>query len=332
MIGISQFGWSLLSLAAIQAPQLRPEAASSIAEGVDHLYFVLTFITLFFTVAIFSAIFFFMVKYRRRAENEIPLDTGEHLGLELTWTIIPTLICVGLFLWASSLYFENSRPPSAATEIFVVGKQWMWHIQHPEGVREINELHVPVGVPVELTMTSEDVIHDFYIPAFRVKKDVVPGRYTSLWFQATKIGTYHLFCAQYCGADHAEMLGWVYVMSPANYESWLSAGAPSQSMQQMGERVFNKLACSSCHQSDGAGRGPSLAGVYGQEVELKSGEKRLVDEAFIRQAIVDPNSVVLRNYPPIMPTFRGQINEEQVLQLIAYVESLAAEERNANGK
>jgi cytochrome c oxidase subunit 2 len=332
MIGIFQFGWSLLSLGAIQAPQLRPEAASSIAEGVDHLYFVLTFITLFFTVAIFSAIFFFMVKYRRRAENEIPLDTGEHLGLELTWTIIPTLICVGLFLWASSLYFENSRPPSAATEIFVVGKQWMWHIQHPEGVREINELHVPVGVPVELTMTSEDVIHDFYIPAFRVKKDVVPGRYTSLWFQATKIGAYHLFCAQYCGADHAEMLGWVYVMSPADYESWLSSGAPSQSMQQMGERVFNKLACSSCHPSDGTGRGPSLAGVYGKEVELRSGEKRLVDEAFIRQAIVDPNSIVLRNYPPIMPTFRGQINEEQVLQLIAYVKSLAAEERNANDK
>src|ERR1700693_4632931 len=258
MTGLLQFGSVFFSL-AIQAPQLRPEAASSIAEGVDHLYFVLTFITLFFTIAIFSTIFVFMVKYRRRTDNEIPLETEENLPLELAWTIIPTFICAGLFLWASSLYFENSRPPSASTEIFVIGKQWMWHIQHPEGVREINELHVPVGVPVELTMTSEDVIHDFYIPAFRVKKDVVPGRYTSLWFQATKVGTYHLFCAQYCGADHAEMLGWVYVMSPADYESWLSAGAPSQSMQQMGERVFNKLACSSCHPSDGAGRGPSLA-------------------------------------------------------------------------
>jgi cytochrome c oxidase subunit 2 len=287
---------------------------------------------LFFTFIIFSTILVFMVKYRRRAENERPPDTGEHLGLELTWTIIPTLICVGLFLWASSLYFENSRPPSASTEIFVIGKQWMWHIQHPEGVREINELHVPVGVPVKLTMTSEDVIHDFYIPAFRVKKDVIPGRYSSLWFQATKIGTYHLFCAQYCGADHAEMLGWVYVMSPADYAAWLAGGVPSQTMQQSGELIFNKLGCASCHLSDGTGRGPSLLGIYSKEEELKNGDKRLVDEAFIRQAIVNPNSVVLPKYPAIMPTFQGQINEEQVLQLVAYVKSLASEERKTDGK
>jgi cytochrome c oxidase subunit II len=331
MTGLLQFGSVFFSL-AIQAPQLRPEAASSIAEGVDHLYFVLTFITLFFTIAIFSTIFVFMVKYRRRTDNEIPLETEENLPLELAWTIIPTFICAGLFLWASSLYFENSRPPSASTEIFVIGKQWMWHIQHPEGVREINELHVPVGVPVELTMTSEDVIHDFYIPAFRVKKDVVPGRYTSLWFQATKVGTYHLFCAQYCGADHAEMLGWVYVMSPADYETWLSSGTPSQTMAQIGEKTFNKLGCASCHVSDGSGRGPSLLGLYGKEEELKTGEKRLVDEAFIRQAIIHPNSVALKNYPPIMPTFRGQVDEEQVLQLIAYLKSLGSEERNSDGK
>jgi cytochrome c oxidase subunit 2 len=208
----------------------------------------------------------------------------------------------------------------------------MWHIQHPEGVREINELHVPVGVPVKLTMTSEDVIHDFYIPAFRVKKDVIPGRYSSLWFQATKIGTYHLFCAQYCGSDHAEMLGWVYVMSPADYAAWLAGGVPSQTMQQSGELIFNKLGCASCHLSDGTGRGPSLVGIYSKEEELKNGDKRLVDEAFIRQAIVNPNSVVLPKYPAIMPTFQGQINEEQVLQLVAYVKSLASEERKTDGK
>jgi len=331
MSGLVKFGSTFLC-SVMQAPQLRPEAASSIAEGVDHLYFVLTFITLFFTIAIFSTIFIFMVKYRRRAENEVPPDIEQNLPLELAWTIIPTLICAGLFLWASSLYFENSRPPSASTEIFVIGKQWMWHIQHPEGVREINELHVPEGVPVKLTMTSEDVIHDFYIPAFRVKKDVIPGRYSSLWFQATKVGTYHLFCAQYCGADHAEMLGWVYVMSPADYETWLASGTPSQTMEKTGEQIFNKFGCASCHQPDGPGRGPSLVGVYGTEEELQGGEKRLVDEAFIRQAIINPNSVTLRNYPPIMPAFRGQINEEQVLQLIAYVKSLASEERNSNGK
>src|ERR1700678_521039 len=241
MMGAIQTGSNFLFAAAIQAPQLRPEAASSIAEGVDHLYFALTFITLFFTFIIFSTILVFMVKYRRRAENERPPDTGEHLGLELTWTIIPTLICVGLFLWASSLYFENSRPPSASTEIFVIGKQWMWHVQHPEGVREINEMHVPVGVPIKLSMISEDVIHDFYVPAFRVKKDVDPGRYSSLWFQATETGTFHLFCAQYCGTDHSEMIGWVYVMSPTDYGTWLAGGEQNESMAQMGAQLFSQF-------------------------------------------------------------------------------------------
>jgi cytochrome c oxidase subunit 2 len=217
-------------------------------------------------------------------------------------------------------------------EIFVVGKQWMWHLQHPEGPREINELHVPMGVPVKLTMTSEDVIHDFYVPAFRVKKDVVPGRYTSLWFQATKTGIYHLFCAQYCGADHAEMIGWVYVMAPADYAAWLSGGARNESMSQAGERLFNQLGCVTCHVADGTGRGPSLVGLYGKQEKLRSGEVRVVDEALIRQAIVNPNSIILPNYPPIMPTFQGQINEEQVLQLIAYVKSLGPEERKTNAK
>src|SRR6202451_1641060 len=284
MMGAIQTGSDFLFAAASEPPQRRPEADSSIAEGVDHLYFVLTFITMFFTLIIFSTILVFMVKYRRRAENERPPDTGEHLGLELTWTIIPTLICVGLFLWASSLYFENSRPPSASTEIFVIGKQWMWHIQHPEGVREINELHVPVGVPVKLTMTSEDVIHDFYIPAFRVKKDVIPGRYSSLWFQATKIGTYHLFCAQYCGSDHAEMLGWVYVMSPADYETWLAGGEATESMTQQGERLFRQFGCDTCHTAGGGGRGPSLAGLYGGPQKLQNGQTQVVDENVIRQA------------------------------------------------
>src|ERR1700691_5000466 len=331
MMGVIQTGFDFLFAAAIQAPQLRPEAASSIAEGVDHLYFDLTFITLFFTFIIFSTILVFMVKYRRRAENERPPDTGEHLELELTWTIIPTLICVGLFLWASSLYFENSRPPSASTEIFVIGKQWMWHIQHPEGVREINEMHVPVGVPVKLTMTSQDVIHDFYIPAFRVKKDVLPGRYSQIWFQPTETGTFHLFCAQYCGTNHSEMIGWVYVMSPGDYATWLAGGEKTESMAQQGERLFSQFGCDSCHSADATGRAPSLAGIYGKPEKMQNGETRIVDEALIRQAIYVPNSVHLPNYQPIMPTYQGQINDDQMLQLIAYVKSLGSEER-MNGK
>ena len=331
MMGFSQFGFD--SLAALLAfMQFKPAAASSIANDVDQLYLFLSGITVFFAVLIFSIIFYFMLKYRRKTPGETGTATHTPMALELTWTIIPSLICVVLFVWASSLYVRNGRPPDASTEIFVIGKQWMWHLQHPEGPREINELHVPIGIPVKLTMTSQDVIHDFYIPAFRVKKDVIPGRYSSLWFQATKIGTYHLFCAQYCGADHAEMLGWVYVMSPADYAAWLAGGVPSQTMQQSGELIFNKLGCASCHLSDGTGRGPSLVGIYGKEEALKSGDKRLVDEAFIRQAIVNPNSVVLPQYPAIMPTFQGQINEEQVLQLVAYVKSLAPEERKTEGK
>ena len=331
MTGLIQPGLGLLAVLQEGVP-LRPAAASSIAEGVDRLYFFLTGITLFFTALIFTVIFYFMVKYRRRSEDEQPPETGENLPLELTWTVVPTLLTAVIFVWSSSLYFRNSRPPTASSEIFVIGKQWMWHLQHPEGVREINELHVPVNVPVKLTMTSEDVIHDFYIPAFRVKKDAVPGRYTSLWFQATKTGVYHLFCAQYCGADHAEMVGWVYVMNQSDYAAWLSGGARNESMAQTGERLFNQLGCVTCHVADGTGRGPSLAGLYGKPEKLRSGEMRLVDEALIRQAIVNPNSILLPNYPPIMPTFQGQVNEEQVLQLIAYVKSLGPEERKLKAK
>jgi cytochrome c oxidase subunit 2 len=331
MTGVIQSGLGCISTVLAVIP-VRPTAASTIADDVDKLHFVLTGITLFFTGAIFATIFYFMVKYRRRSDDDRPADIEGNLKLEIAWTVIPALICAVIFVWASSLYFRNSRPPAASTEIFVIGKQWMWHLQHPEGPREINELHVPVNVPIKLTMTSEDVIHDFYVPAFRVKKDVLPGRYTSIWFQATKVGTYHIFCGQYCGADHAEMIGWVYVMTPTDYAAWISGGSRNESMVQVGERLFNKLGCDTCHVSDGTGRGPSLAGVYGKPEKLRSGETRPVDETLIRQAIVNPNSILLPKYPPIMPTFQGQINEEQVLQLIAYVKSLGMEERQTNSK
>lgn len=331
MTGLDLSGLNCLRFTVAVIP-LRPPAASSIAEGVDHLYFFLTGITLFFTILIFSTILYFMVKYRRRSAGERAMQVKTSLPLELTWTLIPTFICAFVFVWASSLYFRNSRPPTASTEVFVVGKQWMWHLQHPEGPREINELHVPVGVPIQLTMTSQDVIHDFYIPAFRVKKDVLPGRYTAIWFQATKTGTYHLFCGQYCGADHAQMIGWVYVMTPTDYAAWLAGGARHESMAQAGERLFNQLGCVTCHVADGTGRGPSLVGLYGKPEKLRSGEMRVVDQTLIRQAIIFPNSILLPNYPPVMPTFQGQINEEQILQLIAYVKSLGSEERQTKAK
>lgn len=330
MMGLIQSGFNCMAALWAMIP-LQPPAASSIADGVDKLYLVLTGITLFFTILIFSIIFYFMVKYRRRSEDEIPPATSTSMVLELAWTIIPSLICVVLFVWSARLYVRNSRPPAASTEIFVIGKQWMWHLQHAEGPREINELHVPVGVPIKLTMTSQDVIHDFYIPAFRVKKDALPGRYSSLWFQANQTGTFHFFCAQYCGTNHSEMIGWVYVMTPTDYAAWLAAGEKTESMAQQGERLFTQLGCTACHVAEGTGLAPSLVGLYGKPERLQSGETRVVDESLIREAIVSPNSVHLPNYQPIMPTFKGQVNEEQLLQLIAYVKSLGSQERT-NGK
>jgi len=330
MTGFIQCVLSSVTAPAAMIP-LQPPAASTIAGGVDKLYYVLTGITAFFAVLIFSIIFYFMVKYRRRSDDEQAPPTHTSLALELTWTIIPSMICAVLFVWASALYVRNARPPAASNEIFVIGKQWMWHVQHPEGPREIDELHVPVGVPVKLTMTSQDVIHDFYIPAFRVKKDVLPGRYTSIWFEATETGTFHLFCAQYCGTNHSQMIGWVYVMTPTDYAEWLAGGEQTVSMAQQGERLFSQFGCGTCHVSGNNGRGPSLAGIYGKPEKLASGQTQVVDEGLIRQAIVNPNSVRVPGYEAIMPTYQGQIDEEQVLQLIAYVKSLGSEERT-NGQ
>ncbi len=222
----------------MQSFPFQPEQASSIAKSVDQLYLFLTVVTLFFTVLIFSVIFYFMIKYRRRSPDERPKAIDGSLPLEILWTVVPTLMVAVIFLWGSALYFQNAEPPKGAMEIFVTGKQWMWKVEHPEGQREINELHVPLGRPVKLTMTSEDVIHDFFVPAFRVKKDVLPGRYTSLWFEATKVGTFHMFCAQYCGAFHAGMIGSIIVQEPDEYERWLSGGAPGESMEQAGAKVF----------------------------------------------------------------------------------------------
>ena len=302
-----------------------PEQASTTAQGVDELHFFLTAITLAFTAIIFTAILYFAVKYRRRSDSERPQPIEGSIPLELVWTLVPSALALITFIWGSSLYFRNARPPRASAEIFVVGKQWMWHLQHPEGPREINELHVPVGVPIKLTMTSEDVIHDFYIPAFRIKKDVLPGKYSSIWFQATKTGTFHFFCAQYCGANHAGMIGWVYVMTPADYADWLRGGSRGQTMEAAGAGLFTQLGCVTCHVANSTGRGPSLQGVYGKPAQLADGRTLIADDAYLRASILTPFNQILAGYPPLMPTFQGQVTEEQVLQLIAYIKSLGAE-------
>ena len=305
---------------------LRPEQASTIAEGIDNLYYFLTAIDLFFTAIIFLTIFYFMIRYRRRSQQETPAQIEGSLPLEILWSIVPLVLVVVTFVWSTSLFIRNARPPEASTEIFVIGKQWMWQLQHPEGVREINELHVPVGRPIKLTMTSEDVIHDFFIPAFRVKKDVVPGKYTSLWFQATKTGQYHLFCAQYCGVSHALMRGEVIVMEPQDYERWLSGSKKENSMAASGARLYDQYACITCH---GAGKGPAFNDLYMSKVRLQDGSTVTADETYLRESILFPSAKLVEGYPAIMPTYKGQLTEEQILQFIAYIKSLGSAERKA---
>ena len=310
-----------------QGFSIRPDQASTIAQGVDYLYYFLTAIDLFFTAVIFLTIFYFALRYRRRSEQDQPTQIEGSIPLEIAWTLIPLGLVVVVFLWGTSLFIRNSRPPAASTEIFVVGKQWMWKLQHPEGVEEINELHVPVNRPIKLTMTSEDVIHDFSVPAFRVKKDVVPGMYTTLWFQATKTGTFHLFCDQYCGTNHSLMKGEVIVMEPTEYEQWLSGGIRGGTMAQSGAKLYDQLACITCH---GTGKGPSLNGIYGKPVKLTNGATVVADDAYLRESVLYPSAKIVEGYRPIMPTFKGQVTEEQLLQLIAYIKSLSPQEGKAS--
>src|SRR6202790_3200311 len=310
----------------MQGLPFQPEQGSTIPRSVDNLHFFITAITLFFTFLIFSIIFYFMIKYRRRSPGERPKAIEGSLPLEILWTAIPTLIVAVIFVWGSSLYFQNAEPPKGSMEIFVTGKQWMWKIEHPEGQREINELHVPLGRPVKLTMTSEDVIHDFFVPAFRVKKDVLPGRYTTLWFEPTKLGSFHLFCAQYCGAFHAGMIGSIIVLEPDAYERWLAGGVQGESMEAAGQKIFQQSGCGTCHLADGTGPAPSLLGVYGQPVRLTNGQTVTADDAYIRESILSPRAKIVLGYAPIMPSFQGQLTEEQMNSVIAYIRVLGKEQ------
>jgi cytochrome c oxidase subunit 2 len=301
---------------------LFPEAASTIATRVDALYFFLIALTVFFSLLIAGLIVYFAIKYRRRSPREIGQRMHTHYALEVTWTVIPFMITMVLFVWASRVFVAMTHPPDETLNIYVVGKQWMWKFQHLDGQREINELHLPVGRDVKLIATSEDVIHDFFVPAFRVKADVIPGRYVTIWFHATKPGRYRLFCAEYCGTKHSGMTGEVVVMDPPEYQAWLSGGATQQTLSEAGQQLFSDFACNTCHRPDLKGRGPVLEGLFGSTVTLQSGEKIVADEAYIRESILNPAAKITAGYQPIMPTFQGQVSEEQLLALVEYVKSL----------
>lgn len=301
-----------------------PDSASTVAGDVDALYLFLVAVALFFSVLISGIIIYFAIRYRRRSDAEVGAPIKGSLRLEVAWSIIPFIISMVIFVWGAGVYFTMTRTPSEALEIYGIGKQWMWRFQHPDGQREINELHVPVGRNVKLTIATEDVIHSFFVPAFRTKADVVPGRLTKTWFKATRPGRYHLFCAEYCGTQHSGMIGWVVVLEPAEYQAWLSGSGEQTTLASSGEKLFNQFACNTCHRSDGRGRGPSLVGVFGSKVLLSDGRTITADDTYVRESVYEPQAKVVAGYDSVMPTFKGLISEEQLLQLIEYVKSLSS--------
>jgi cytochrome c oxidase subunit II len=260
--------------------------------------------------------------YRRRSPNELPPQISMNIPAEVTWIALPLLIFLAMFAYGMKLYFDLERPPDNSEDVYVVAKQWMWKTQHLDGQREIDTLHVPVGRAIRLNMISQDVIHSFYVPAFRIKQDVLPGRYTTIWFKATVPGTYHLFCAEYCGTEHSQMIGWIYAMDPNDYETWLQQGAAEGSMASTGEKFFHQFGCGNCHHFSGHGRGPNLRGLYMRPVQLSSGRTVVADETYLRQHILNPRSLLIQGFQPIMPIFQGQLSEEQVAALIAYIKAI----------
>jgi cytochrome c oxidase subunit 2 len=292
------------------------------ANNVDALFIFLLVVCGMMTVAIFTMVLVFAVRFRKRPGQRAEQIEGSH-ALEITWSLIPFCIFMVFFGWGAIIYFQERKPPRDATEVYTVAKQWMWKFEHMEGQREINELHVPIGRDVKMIMTSQDVIHSFFVPAFRIKQDVVPGRYTTLWFHATKAGTYHLFCSQYCGTQHSGMIGWITVMQPRDYQAWMSGAAGNQPLAVTGEKLFTELGCVTCHRSDTQGRGPNLVGVFGKPVLLEDGRTVIADENYVRESILEPAAKIVKGFKPVMPTFQGQLSDEQLNALVEYVKSLA---------
>ncbi len=305
--------------------RLFPLEASSGAAQIDWLFFGLVLMSLFFLTVVFLPITYFSIRYRRgsSADRSNP-STGSNI-LETGWTVLPLIISLGFFTWGALVYFHIERPPRNALQVQVVAKQWMWKLQHAEGKREINELHIPLGQTVNLTMTSQDVIHSFFVPAFRVKQDVVPGRYTTEWFRATRLGEYHLFCAEYCGTNHSAMIGKVTVMRPVDYQRWLTTGDSGQSIVLEGRRLFHERGCSGCHVGSKAVHAPPLEGVYGKQVPLASGEIVTADDQYLHDSILLPGKQISAGYENIMPSFSGHISEAEIMQIIAYVKSTSGE-------
>jgi cytochrome c oxidase subunit II len=303
--------------------QFWPDSASSVAGEVNLLFICMLVICGAVAIAIAVFLIYSALRYHRKRENEMGNQMRNNVPAEAAWIITPFFLFMGMFAWGAKLYFDIERPPDNAISMYAVGKQWMWKIQHPEGQREINELHIPVGRAVKLTMTSEDVIHSFFVPAFRTKQDVVPGRYTTTWFQATKPGKYHLFCAEYCGTKHSGMIGYIYAMTLADYQTWLTQGAAEGSLASQGEKLFHQYGCANCHHFGSQGRCPELRNLYMRPVQISTGQIVTADDSYIRESILDPNAKIVYGFQPnIMPNFSGLLHEDDVLALVSYIKAL----------
>jgi cytochrome c oxidase subunit 2 len=305
---------------------LFPPQASTSAHEVDTLFFTLTLISLFFIAVVFLPILFFCIKYRRGSAADRSNPSSGSNMIEVGWTTLPTLMGLAIFAWGALDYFRIEQRPANAIDVQVVGKQWMWKVQHAEGKREINELHVPVDRTIALTLISQDVIHSFFVSAFRVKQDVVPGKYTSEWFKPTRTGEYHIFCSQYCGTQHAQMIGRVVVMQPRAYENWLKTGEQTESIVREGERLFHDRGCSGCHALNSQFHAPLLQGLYRKPVPLADGTMVTADDQYLRDSILQPGKQITAGYDNIMPSFSGHLTEEEIMQLIAYVKAIGQQE------
>ena len=302
-----------------------PESASETAVDVDRIGLTLAGILIVFSCGIAVAIVVFMARYwhTRQVNRDFGPSRLTHWLVELSWSLGPLAILLAMFTWGAVVYVDQHRPPKDPLQVNVVAKQWMWKIAHSGGRREINTLHVPVGQPVRLTMISEDVIHSFFVPAFRVKQDVLPERYTTLWFRAVKPGTYHLFCAEFCGTKHSQMIGKVVAMQPEAYAKWAASG-DSKTLAQRGRERIDTLGCLQCHSMlYGSQSAPSFSGLFGSTVRLKGGGKAVADAAYIRRSILKPASEVHEGFKPNMPSYEGKIEPTAVLEIIAYLRSIA---------
>ncbi len=301
---------------------LWPAAASHAATHVDYLISAFTAVTLLLTVPIFIAITYFALVYRAGRKVERGHTSDRNVKIEMSWMLIPFFLTLGFFAWGAQIFDTAKHPPGNAMTIQGIGRQWMWKFEHPGGQAEINDLHVPTGQAIVINMISQDVIHSLYLPAFRVQMETLPGRYTQVWFQADRPGTYRMYCSEYCGTDHSVMNGQIYVMTPGDYEHWLNSAGSSISLAGGGKRLFASYGCTGCHGAASTVRAPSLAGLFGRPVPLASGGTLVTDKNYVRDKILNPDHNLIAGYKQVMPSFNGVIPEDEMIQLMAYIETM----------